>query len=95
MGYIRRTVACRCWKCWKRRTLDKRPDDYIRAPKCFKCGSKGTLFICKDRLPSRWGRKHLCNCSGYWFNHRKGSKFCDFNPNVEKWQRERAENYAR
>jgi len=73
----------RCGKCWKRVTLAKPLAEYIRPPKCKGCGST-KLFLCKDRLPQRWGRKKKCNCGGWWFPHRKGCKGCYESPTIEQ-----------
>lgn len=79
---IRKSVPCRCSRCNKRRTLAKHPKFYLREPKCRACGFR--LYICRDRLPARHGRKQKCNCGGWWFPHRKGSGFCWENPMAEK-----------
>lgn len=81
----------RCVKCEARRTLPKLWTEYIRPPKCRVCGYH-RLYPCRDRLAHRHGRLKACNCSGYHFRHRKGSKFCEFNPNFEQHCIERAES---
>lgn len=83
---VSRTSVClphRCWRCDLRRTLSKRLDDYVRTPKCKRCGTR-SLYLCKDRLAKNWGRKHKCNCGGYWFPHRKGSKWCEHHPRANE-----------
>lgn len=42
------------------------------------------MFFAKDRVAKRWGKKQACNCQGYWFQHRKGSKWCHNNPDIEQ-----------
>lgn len=37
-------------------------------------------------------RKKGCDCGGYHFSHRKGSKYCHYHPDAEKHQSERYEN---
>lgn len=90
MSYARKTRPHRCVKCEARRTLAKLWSEYDRKPRCHACGYY-RLYFCKDRMPSRWGRKLACNCGGYHHRHRKGSKFCEFNPNVDKHVEERYE----
>lgn len=80
----------RCIKCGHRKTLSRLWSLYDRKPKCEVCGYR-RLTPCRDRLPGRWGRKYKCGCSGYWFIHRKGSKYCDHNPNAERHWTERGE----
>ncbi|AWM87347.1 hypothetical protein C4E04_11785 [Microvirga sp. 17 mud 1-3] len=66
---------CRCRKCEARRVLPRHPDDYLRPPRCA-CGAKSWRI---DRwMNTRDTSMHGagCNCSGYWFTHRRGSKFC-------------------
>lgn len=79
---MRRTVPCRCWRCNGRRTLSRHPSLYVRAPRCRACGTP-SLYVCRDRLPDRWGRRLGCNCGGYHFKHRRGSKYCEFNPRFD------------
>jgi hypothetical protein len=78
----------RCISCGHRKTLSRLWSDYIRPPKCEHCGYY-RLTPCRDRLAANWGRKHACNCGGYWFKHRKGSRFCYQNPNAEQHYIER------
>jgi hypothetical protein len=78
----------RCVRCEARKTLSRLWTEYLRPPKCGVCGYP-RLYPCPDRLASKWGRKHGCNCGGYHFKHRKGSKFCHENPNVEQHYIER------
>lgn len=80
----------RCVKCEARRTLPKLWTDYQRPPRGQVCGYY-RLYPCQDRLAHRWGRVKACNCGGYWFKHRKGSRFCYENPNAEKHWIERAD----
>lgn len=85
---------CRCWSCWSRRTLKKPLREYVRPPKCLVCGAR-KLFLCKDRLPSRRGRKQKCTCTGYHFPHRKGSKWCHENPKLEQLYEQHERKQAR
>lgn len=67
---------CRCRKCAARRVLPRAPDEYIRVqPKCA-CGAR-------DWRKDKWMNTRktglngaACVCSGYWFIHRRGSKYC-------------------
>lgn len=87
---LKRALPHRCRACWARRTLSMMVSEYVRPPKCRKCGAT-KMFFCKDRVASRHGRKLKCNCGGYHFPHRKGSKHCHENPNVEAHWLERAQ----
>lgn len=90
-------VPCRCWRCWARRTLPKHPDRYVRPPKCLQC-RKRTMFVCKERRSRKDKRNQKCNCSigvlGYPFTHRKGSKWCEHNPDINKLMQEFYEGEA-
>ena len=88
---VDRRMPHRCVKCGARRTLPKLWSRYQRPPACRMCGYY-RLYPCKDRLASRWGRKHKCDCGGYWFFHRKGSKYCHHNKDAEKHHAERVDN---
>jgi hypothetical protein len=78
----------RCSKCNHRKTLRKKWADYVRPPKCEECGHK-QLYLCRDRMAARWGRKHKCLCGGYEFMHRKGSKYCYHSKQADRHQIER------
>ena len=56
----------RCRKCQARKVLTKHPDEYTRLPKCNTCGNKNYRVVIREK-------QETCNCSGYWFPHRKGS----------------------
>lgn len=88
------SVPCRCWRCNTRQTKAKPLGEYVRPPKCKACG-KPALFVCKDRLARKHDRKKLCNCSGYHFKHRKGSKWCQKNPNADVVYQEERKYYDR
>lgn len=69
-------VHCRCRKCGARRVLPKHPDEYVRKPANCACGA------CSWR-PDKWMNTRKtglngegCLCSGYWFIHRMGSRYC-------------------
>lgn len=72
---------CRCTKCDKRKTLHKRPQHYVRPPKCPRCGNRRWTL---DKWMLRRGRLQKCNCTGYHFPHRKGSKWCYENPKLQE-----------
>ncbi len=71
------TVLYRCTHedCRQRTALARRIEQYVRPPRCQGCGRKLTGQI--DREPRRRAKRDVCHCSGYWFPHRKGSKWCD------------------
>jgi hypothetical protein len=60
---------CRCTRCDKRRALRLPPDEYLRPPKCTRCGNRRYYVV-----PQRGGQ--VCDCGGYHFKHRRGSKWC-------------------
>lgn len=72
------TVLYRCTHrdCRQRITLTRRIEKYFRVPKCRGCGRELTGQI--DREPRQRAKRDVCGCSGYWFPHRRGSKWCDF-----------------
>lgn len=86
-------VPCRCGHtvagktCFARRTLAKAPADYSAPrymPLCHYCGAR-KWFVDKWRARHEvWGNGNTCDCGGYHFPHRKGSKFCYHNPNAEQ-----------
>src|ERR1035437_5315504 len=80
---------CRCLtringiKCTQRRSLARHPKNYLRPPKCPQCG-QSHWYIESYRMRKEMGSKPMCMCSGYHFPHRKGSKYCQHNPDFEK-----------
>ena len=69
-------VHCRCRKCDTRKVFRDHPDTLQRVAACPKCQAK-------DWRADPWmnGRNTSlkgqgCACSGYSFQHRRGSKFC-------------------
>lgn len=72
---------CRCTRtiCQARQTKAMHPDEYVRAPRCKRCG-KGRLRIDKFRNTGREHAGKTCHCCGYSFPHRRGSKWCEHNP---------------
>lgn len=79
-------IPCRCMKCWKRRNLPKYPAEYVTPPKCKQCGAPIT-YVCRDRWSKKDKRNIKCNCTGYMFQHRKGSKWCYYNVNYPEEER--------
>lgn len=80
---------CRCKKCRARRSLRQKPDEYLRPPKCKSCGNN-TWVIDVYRFRKEMSSSRVCGCSGYWFPHRRGSKFCFHHPNAEQIHTEEA-----
>lgn len=79
----------RCRACRARRTLTRNPEEYYRIPPCRRCGKRNwglDTYRSKHERGSkpRTGRCYpgRDSCGGYHFPHRKGSGFCDHNPNV-------------
>lgn len=64
----------RCRHCATRRCLRRNPRYYARLPACTVCGKRNYRV---DRWMNRRDTgKTRCDCSGYWFPHRRGSLFC-------------------
>ena len=83
------TLPCRCHNringktCFTRKSLAQRPEHYVRQPRCPSCGAR-KWAIDKWRIKHEiWGYGDTCNCGGYWFPHRKGSKYCEWHPEWE------------
>ena len=86
-------IPCRCGNrirgktCFTRRTLAKRPEKYSATryqPPCPSCGARKWM-VDKWRIKHEvWGHGDTCYCGGYHFQHRKGSRYCDSNPNAEQ-----------
>ena len=72
----------RCRRCETRRVLPRHPDLYVRLmPVCTSpgCGSRDYRADkwMNQRNTSPHGKSARgCNCPGWWFIHRKGSRFC-------------------
>lgn len=62
----------RCRDCRTRRTLRKRKERYMREPSCA-CGGDLILDVYRKRKEHA---RVMCLCDGYWFPHRRGSKWC-------------------
>ena len=67
----------RCTRCEARHTFSRKWNTFERVKICRNCGHR-RFFV--DKWMLRRGRQQKCNCGGYWFPHRKGSKFCYENP---------------
>lgn len=64
----------RCRHCNTRRCLRRPIDQYYRVPACAVCGRRTWRA---DRWMNRRDTTRCrCDCSGYWFPHRRGSLFC-------------------
>lgn len=67
--------ACRCSNCEARKSLSKMPHQYARQPQCPSCRKRKWRW---DKFRDLVEKKRKpCNCTGYWFAHRKGSGWCD------------------
>ena len=87
------SVPCRCIgrvsragggtrTCDTRKTLSKRPADYVRPPVCLACGSTKWM-IDRYRRKVELPMQEKCWCEGYSFQHRKGSRLCVHHPSFE------------
>lgn len=77
--------------CKQRQRLARAVQNYIREPRCKRCG--GRLRIDVWRLAHERKRRP-CNCYGYSFPHRPGSKWCDHNPALTPEMLQDRERYA-
>lgn len=85
------TIPVRCFNriggtvCFTRRSLSRPPSQYSAEryiPRCPSCGARKWM-IDKYRVRRELGPRNTCYCGGYHFIHRKGSKYCEHNPNYE------------
>lgn len=66
-------------RCYKRRTLRKPLEMYVREPRCLACG--GELAPDKYRNTKELAPGRVCHCGGLHHPHRKGgSVWCDHHP---------------
>lgn len=86
-----RQVAHRCTRCEWRTTFVGTWASRPRRKKCARCGN-AKFYV--DKWMARRGRQQKCNCGGYWFPHRKGSKYCELHPKAEQHWVERYEAAA-
>lgn len=69
-------------QCDWRTTLKRHPAEYIRVPKCGRCGASLT-YVDARRMKKEWGdKKNRCCCYGYAFPHARGRGYCDHNPKL-------------
>lgn len=69
------THPARCRHCDHRRSLKRRPEDYLRAPACPHCGGR-SWRLDKYRMKEkreRIGVFNTCHCDGLPYPHRAGS----------------------
>lgn len=71
-------IMCRCSKCRMRKTLSKRPENYI-IDKYIKCYCGGKFAVDEYRNSGKeceYNNKHrkYCNCDLWWFKHKKSNK---------------------
>lgn len=75
MRWVKQKTHCRCRRCDRRKLLPMHPDDYIRKRRCLWCGGD---YRVDKWMQNRWKTYVTCNCDGYHFPHREGSKYCLF-----------------
>lgn len=61
--------------CRQRVSLRRKLETYVRPRLCPSCGHDSLKL---DRWKMRDHKASRCNCNGYHFIHRKGSKWCEF-----------------
>lgn len=61
-------------RCYARRSLPRRVEEYVRKPKCKACGAELTYL---DKWQKKKNKATICKCDGLHYTHRKGSKWCD------------------
>ena len=92
-------VQCRCFNringkvCFTRKSLAKHPRQYVEVrnqPKCPSCGGR-QWHVDKYRIKVELTYARSCDCGGYHFIHRKGSKYCYHHPQAEQHHTERYE----
>ena len=68
--------------CQGRKTLKKPIEQYVRVPTCPNC--KGPLYFDKRRKEET--QKNKCQCDGYPYPHKRGSKFCKDSTRDLEWE---------
>lgn len=64
----------RCSRCRTRNTWPRALATYVRGRRCRHCAYT-RFYVDKERV-----RRKPCNCAGYHFAHRLGSRCCDAHP---------------
>jgi len=84
-------IPCRCLtrtdgvKCTQRKSLPKRPDAYVRQPRCPRCGGR-SWYIETYRIRTELPGQVTCDCGAYRHPHRKFSGKCSrLRHAVEYW----------
>ena len=72
------SFPCRCQHCRARRTLSMPPQHYVRPLRCA-CGSRDWSIDAYRKRSEH--RRSNCDCSGYTFLHRRGSRWCEHSTN--------------
>lgn len=69
---------CRCSnrKCYKRKTLNKHPNDYVRPPKCPWCLSTAWVVDKYRQAKGFKDRSPRCECHALLIRHRYGQDGC-------------------
>lgn len=81
----RHRMRCGHRMCWRRYTLRKHPDKYVRPVKCPHCGNRKKQYSVEGQrrreLQKRKEKRLQCYCNRYPFPHQKGSlRMCDHHP---------------
>jgi hypothetical protein len=72
-------MHARCSHCQSRRTLSKKPTEYLRLPKCRMCGRRRYYLDHYRRNVERKAKPCRCHFIGH--PHRKGGGSCIHNSN--------------
>ena len=78
-------------QCGARRTLRKHPSEYSAEryiPQCPVCGARNWM-VDTNRIRTLRSGVQVCDCGGYHFQHRRGSRYCYYHPDAEQLQDER------
>jgi DNA-directed RNA polymerase subunit RPC12/RpoP len=71
----------RCLDCSKHFTKTRRPEQYVREPRCPRCRSKRVRYDEYEWKRRLARKRHVCLCSGAPYPHRKGSLvWCEHHP---------------
>jgi hypothetical protein len=80
---------CRCWRCGKRQTIAKHPEEYAKGYRLCKFCGKHKVVVDKYRNTGKEQKGHTCHCGEYSFPHYRGRGWCLYNPAKEEARQKR------